>query len=378
MSEWNTLALGELCEFKSGTAFPKDYQGELVGNYPFIKVSDMNLPGNERIITCSSNWINEAIRKQLNAYVHQPGAIVFAKIGIALTYNRRRLLQCQTIIDNNMMSATPHDSLINSLFFYYLLRIIDFNTIVRGTALPYISIGDLSRLNVRIPPLSEQRAIAHILGTLDDKIELNRKMNQTLEAMAQAIFKSWFVDFDPVHAKAEGHDLGLPPHIVDLFPDRFEDSELGQIPAGWQVKTISDLAEIVGGSTPFTTNPEYWRDGSIHWATPKDLSVLQTPIILKTERKITQAGLAQISSNLLPKGTILLSSRAPIGYLAVAEVPLAINQGFIAMKPKFDIPNLFLLFWASLAHNEIIARANGSTFLEINKRISYNTGYYSK
>ena len=97
---------------------------------------------------------------------------------------------------------------------------------------------------------NEQRAIAHILGTLDDKIELNRRMNETLEAMARAIFKSWFVDFDPVRAKAEGRDPGLPRHIADLFPDRFEDSELGEIPAGWEVRSFAETVDIFGGGTP--------------------------------------------------------------------------------------------------------------------------------
>ena len=94
-----------------------------------------------------------------------------------------------------------------------------------------------------LPPLAEQRAIAHILGTLDDKIELNRRMNETLEAMARALFKSWFVDFDPVRAKAEGRDPGLPKPLADLFPDSFEDSELGEIPKGWEVGTLGDVAE---------------------------------------------------------------------------------------------------------------------------------------
>jgi type I restriction enzyme S subunit len=97
------------------------------------------------------------------------------------------------------------------------------------------------------------------------------------------------------------------------------------------------------------------------------LSTLSLPVLLDTERKITDAGLAQISSGLLPKGTVLLSSRAPIGYLAIAEVPVAVNQGFIAMKPRSGISNLFLLRWASAAHEEIISYANGSTFLEISK-----------
>ena len=95
-----------------------------------------------------------------------------------------------------------------------------------------------------LPPPNEQQAIAHILGTLDDKIELNRRMNETLEAMARALFKSWFVDFDPVRAKAEGRDPGLPKHLADLFPDSFEDSELGEIPKGWRIVRVADLADI--------------------------------------------------------------------------------------------------------------------------------------
>jgi type I restriction enzyme S subunit len=106
-----------------------------------------------------------------------------------------------------------------------------------------VPIDSLDHLTVPIPPLPEQRAIAHILGTLDDKIELNRRMSETLEAMARALFKSWFVDFDPVRAKAEGRDPGLPQPLADLFPDSFEDSELGEIPKGWEVGTLGDVAD---------------------------------------------------------------------------------------------------------------------------------------
>jgi type I restriction enzyme S subunit len=119
------------------------------------------------------------------------------------------------------------------------------NTTVQAT----LNLGDLKGLPLSIPPLAEQKAIAHILGTLDDKIELNRKTNETLEAMAKALFKSWFVDFDPVRAKAEGRPTGLPAKISDLFPDSFEDSELGEIPSGWRVGEIQDIAEL---------NPETW------------------------------------------------------------------------------------------------------------------------
>jgi type I restriction enzyme S subunit len=123
----------------------------------------------------------------------------------------------------------------------------------------------------------------------------------------------------------------------------------------------------VGGTTPSTKEPAYWEGGTHAWATPKDLSALSVPVLLDTERRITDAGLSHVGSGLLPKGTVLLSSRAPIGYLAVAEIPVAINQGFIAMTPKAGTSNIFLLLWASVAHEEIVSRANGSTFLEISK-----------
>jgi type I restriction enzyme S subunit len=252
-------------------------------------------------------------------------------------------------------------------FAYYFLQQFDFKAYNSGSAQPSLNRNFVHPVPVDVPPLPEQRAIAHILGTLDDKIELNRRMSETLEAMARALFKSWFVDFDPVRAKAEGRDPGLPQPLADLFPDSFEDSELGEIPRGWEVKGIGDLAEVVGGSTPKTERAEYWARGTHHWVTPKDLSGLSMPVLLDTERKITDAGLAQISSGLLPKGTVLLSSRAPIGYLAIAEVPVAVNQGFIAMKPRPGTSNLFLLRWASAAHDEIVSHANGSTFLEISK-----------
>lgn len=402
----------------------------------------------------------------------------------------------------------------------------------------------LEELKLNLPPLPEQRAIAHILGSLNDKIELNRRENETLEAMARALFKSWFVDFDPVHAKAalkqpqrtppfitpplggsrrasapvgglrrqytrqtlqkaralrqaqtdaegllwhylRGKRLGgykfrrqqpIGPYIVDfaclsrkllievdggyhvqrkdyderrdrflrnegyrvlrfwnnevfedcfgvlervyaalegpppppeaatpsrggsdgedgegeqgrgwtrerarayldkmepsiagLFPDHFVDSELGELPAGWEVKTVGAIASIVGGTTPSTKQAQYWKGGTHCWATPKDLASLSVPVLLKTERKITDAGLSKIGSGLLPPGTVLLSSRAPIGYLAVAETPVAINQGFIGILPHEGISNLFMLYWSEASRNEIINHANGSTFLEISK-----------
>lgn len=132
-------------------------------------------------------------------------------------------------------------------FAFYLLKALDFSRYNSGSAQPSLNRNFIYPIEVRVPPPDQQRAIAHILGTLDDKIELNRRMNETLEAMARALFKSWFVDFDPVRAKAEGRDPGFPKPLADLFPARLVDSELGEIPVGWEVKSLDQMARFLNG-----------------------------------------------------------------------------------------------------------------------------------
>ena len=149
-------------------------------------------------------------------------------------------------LNQHVFRVTP-DTCVDRTFFFYLLRYLkpNFVGIARNkqtTGLGHVTKQDLERMEVSLPPVPEQRAIAHILGTLDDKIELNRRMNQTLEAMARAIFQDWFVDFGPVRAKMEGEEPYLPPELWDLFPDDMVDSELGEIPEGWRVGGIGDVA----------------------------------------------------------------------------------------------------------------------------------------
>jgi type I restriction enzyme S subunit len=305
--------------------------------------------------------------------ISQPGDVVFTSKGTVGRFafvrkETRRFVYSPQLCFWRSLDA----NFIDPYFLYFWMLGVEFFNQFKGVAgqtdmAEYVSLTDQRRMHITLPPLTEQRAIAHILGALEDKIELNRRMNETLEAMARALFKSWFVDFDPVRAKINGSEIGLPKDASDLFPDSIVDSELGTIPNGWSVHQISELAEIVGGSTPSTQESAYWEDGIHAWATPKDLSSLSVPVLLGTERRITDAGLLQIGSGLLPVGSVLLSSRAPIGYLAITEIPVAINQGFIAMKPKANVSNLFLLLWAAVAQDEIVSRANGSTFLEISK-----------
>jgi type I restriction enzyme S subunit len=232
----------------------------------------------------------------------------------------------------------------------------------------YVSLGDQRRMWITVPEMGKQRSIATNLGALDDKIALNRQMNQTLEQIAAALFRSWFVDFDPVRAKAVGRQPeGMDAETAALFPDRLVESEIGEIPEGWDVLPVGEVVTAVGGSTPPTGEATFWG-GDIPFATPKDLSKLDSPILLATERFITDAGLARISSGLIPRHSVLMSSRAPIGYLAVNDVPVSVNQGMIVMISEKGVSPWFMLGWARTNMEEIVGRANGTTFLEISKR----------
>lgn len=149
------------------------------------------------------------------------------------------------VISNKQMKLTPDGAKADSLFLYYLFSSPDLQDRIKnesiGSSVPGFNLGQLRAMRIVIPELADQRAIAHILGSLDDKIELNRRIGESVEAMARALFKSWFVDFDPVYAKMEGRDPGLPKAVADLFPDSLVDSELGAIPAGWEIGSFGSI-----------------------------------------------------------------------------------------------------------------------------------------
>ena len=217
--------------------------------------------------------------------------------------------------------------------------------------------------------LQTQSSIANFFDSIDRQIITLQQINSSLESIAKAIFQSWFVDFDPVRVKLDGgKPIGLDEATANLFPNTFQESELGHIPKGWEIRSVGDVVDCVGGGTPSTAEPKYWEGGTHHWTTPKDFSSLKSPILLRTDRKLTDAGIAKISSGLLPIGTVLLSSRAPVGYLAIASMPVAINQGFIALKCNEYASNYFMLNWCQSNMLEIESRATGTTFAEISKQ----------
>ena len=355
--EWRETTLNQLGRIVTGKT-PQSRHPEYFGSeIPFVTPTDLD--GRRRIETTERCLTEKGAVAVRGARIPRETVMVSC-IGSDMG---KSAIAGKACVTNQQINSVVVESPNCPLFVYYnfSMRKEEIRAAAGGSAQPILNKSAFGQLNILLPTPRKQRAIAHILGTLDDR------MNETLEAMARALFKSWFVDFDPVRAKMEGRDPGLPQHFADLFPKRLVDSELGEIPEGWEVRRLRDVVDVVGGTTPSTKVAEYWKRGTHCWVTPKELSSLSSPVLLDTERKITDAGLDKIGSGLLSTGTLLLSSRAPIGYLAISEEPVAVNQGFIAMPPGDEVSNLFLLHWCRAFQDEISNHANGSTFLEISK-----------
>lgn len=370
MSDWRSTTLGDVIELKRGYDLPQ--QKRKAGTVPIVSSSGI------------SDYHSEAM-------VKGPGVVTgrYGTIGQVFYIESDFWPLNTALYVRDFKGSDPR-------FISYFLRTIDFLAYSDKGAVPGVNRNHLHMAQVRIPPLNIQRDIARILSALDDKIELNRQINQTLEQIAQTIFKSWFVDFEPVKAKIEAKAAGRDPEraamcaisgklepeldqlpseqyqqlaaTAALFPDELVESELGLIPQGWEVSTIGQEVTVVGGSTPSTANSEFW-DGEFAWVTPKDLSRLSENVLTGSERKITAAGVKKISSGQLPVGTVLLSSRAPIGYLALTMIPVSINQGFMAMRCDKRLPNTYILQWATDNLDAIKQRGSGTTFAEISKSV---------
>ncbi|WFN36722.1 restriction endonuclease subunit S [Methanomicrobium antiquum] len=309
--------------------------------------------------------------KNSNAF---PGDIVFTHRGTLgqvaiipkdVKYSRYVISQSQMKMSCNPEKANP------MYVYYYFISPFGQHELLKNTSttgVPAISrpLTSLKSMRISLPSLQIQNKIVKILSSLDDKIELNTRMNEVLEEIARALFHRWFVEFEFPDAEGRPYKSSGGKMI---------ESEMGLVPEGWSVGTIGDVVKILGGSTPNTKNPKYWKNGKNPFCTPKDLSNLNSTLLLDTERHITDEGVQSISSKQLPIGTLLLSSRAPVGYLAISLIPVSVNQGFIALVCDEDISNIYLLQWLRENMEIVKGRANGSTFQEINKRNFRNIGF---
>ncbi len=244
--EWRTCRLGDLVDIFDGphATPPKAPSGPV-----FLGIS--NLVGG-RVNLLNAEHLSEAdFLRWTRRVTPQSGDVVFSyetQLGEAAVVPQG--LRC--CLGRRMGLLRPRNNAVDPRFLLYAYLGDEFQETlrqrtVRGSTVDRIPLLEMAEFPIRVPGFLEQRAIAHILGTLDNKIELNRQMNATLEAIVRALFKSCFIDFDPVRAKAEGRDPGLPKPVADLFPDSFEDSELGEIPSGWSVQRWGDLVTLEYG-----------------------------------------------------------------------------------------------------------------------------------
>lgn len=231
---------------------------------------------------------------------------------------------------------------VSKEYLYYVLADDEFfkysMTTSKGTKMPRGDKTSIMNYPVKLPPLPTQQKIAAILSSLDDKIELNNKINTNLEQQAQALFKNWFVDFEPFG---------------------------GKMPEGWKVGKLSEIGTIVGGSTPSKAKKDYYTNNGIAWITPKDLSNDKSKFISHGETDITELGFENSSAIKMPKGTVLYSSRAPIGYIAIAKNEVTTNQGFKSVIPDPNVGNAYIYYFLKSNFELIDNMASGSTFKEI-------------
>jgi type I restriction enzyme S subunit len=235
--EWPLVPLSKAIDVISGgtpkTTVPEYWNGDI----PWLSVVDFNT-GYRWVGDASKFITTRGLQESATAILNAGDIIISARgtVGVLAQLSR------PMAFNQSCYGIRSKDGVSISDYIYYALYsvVARMKQIAYGGVFDTITKETFNIIDIPLPPLPEQRAIAHILGTLDDKIELNRKINQTLEDIAKAIFKNWFVDFEPVRAKAKGRDTGLPPHIADLFPDSFEDSVLGQIPTGWRVGALKE------------------------------------------------------------------------------------------------------------------------------------------
>ena len=307
MSEWKECQLGDLITFQRGHDLPKTkMQG---GKYPVV--------GSNGIIGYHNEYTTEA------------PSITIGRSG---NVGKPFLFKGRSWSHNTSLYIKEYKA-VDPIFIYYFLQTLDLGNYAGGSAVPTLNRNHIHTLNVYVPPnIDEQRRIGAVLSVIDDKIELNTAINENLEQQVQAYF-------------------------VDLF--------ITNANPNWRIGTISDLGNVVGGGTPSKKVEEYYTSDGIAWITPKDLSNDKSKFVAHGETDITELGLSKSSATLMPKGTVLFSSRAPIGYIAIADGQVCTNQGFKSIVPFDNVGTAFVYYFLKENLSAIENVASGSTFKEV-------------
>ena len=272
-------------------------------------------------------------------------------------------------LGQRMVLIRPNQAILESRFLLYWLNSPVMEAHLRGfrdgSVAERLNMATIRALAVPIIPLSEQREIASILGVLDDKIELNRRMAATLEEMARSLYRSWFVDFDPVHAKIEGRQPAfMDEETAALFPDRFGEDGL---PEGWKNISFVDAIDIISGGTPKTSEPSYW-EGDIPWYSVVDAPGPGQIFVIDTEKKITEKGLEKSPARLVPRGTTIISARGTVGKLAMTSRKMTFNQSCYGLRSRRVRGDAFCYFATEREVGDLQSRSHGSVFSTITRQ----------
>lgn len=365
-SEWEFKRLGDHCEKIGSGATPKGGKDAYLECGPVHLIRSQNVY-NDGFKASGLAYISDAQAKKLDNVKIQAGDVLLNITGDSVA----RVCQASeqylpARVNQHVAIIRPNPSSFDAKYLRYFLASPSQQNFMLGLAAAGATRNALTKVmiedfQVPCPPLSQQYAIAQALGSLDDRISLLRETNATLEAMAQALFKSWFVDFDPVHAKQQGRAPdGMDAVTAALFPDSFEESELGMLPKGWQGTSFFETIKIIGGGTPKTSNPEFWG-GVIPWYSVVDAPSDSDIFVVNTEKKITEAGLNGSSTKLLPKSTTIISARGTVGKLALTGCEMAMNQSCYGLRSKSEA-DFFTYFSAKRLVTSLKQKAHGSVF----------------
>ena len=329
------VKLGEVANVKGGKRIPKGIGLINIPNgHPYIRVRDLN---NKRLLELDNSYeyVDNETQKVISKYTVKTGDVVLSIVGtIGLVAIVGRTLDGANLTENCVKLSSFHG--VNRDFLYYYLRSDCGQQEIRcgtvGAVQAKLPIKNIQNIAINLPDYTTQERIVSLLLSIDRKIELNQKINDNLEQQAVTYFQELYINnANPM----------------------------------WQIGTISDLGTVVGGSTPSKTKPEYYTNNGIAWITPKDLSINKSKFISHGENDITELGLKNSSATVMPKGTVLFSSRAPIGYIAIASNEVTTNQGFKSVVPYLEIGTAFVYFFLKHSLPVIESAASGSTFKEI-------------
>jgi len=367
-NEWDQSTLQSSCSLVTdGT---HDSPKECTSGFPLV--TGKCIKGGELNIDAAYLISEEDHKKVLTRSHAKQGDLLFANIGNSIG----EVCQIKQKVDisiKNLALFRPSEKL-DGIFLLSYLRSKQVQNYIRnsvfGSAQPFIGLGSLREFPVPVPPIDEQKAIAKILGTLDEKIELNKKTNETLERIAKALFKSWFIDFDPVRAKAEGRSTGLPNEISDLFPDSFEQSEHDQIPKGWSKTKLSEIAFL---------NPESWSSKNypekieyLDLSGVKNGNIQETNDYLWLDAPSRAKRILHIGDTII--GTVRPGNRS---FCMIQREGLTGSTGFAALRPKdqIDAPLLYL----ASTNNENIQRlahlADGGAYPAVKPEVIIETSF---